>query len=135
MTVPLLRPVQPIWLCVYLYSSIYLLSPPSIIDRKADTHWATVCKTVRPVLSDRCSVLSCLSVMLVYCCQMVGRIKMKLGVQVGLSPGHIVLDRDPAPPKRGTHTNFRPMSIVAKWLYILRCHLVLKLASAQETLC
>jgi len=27
---------------------------------------------------------------------------MKLGTQVGLGPGHIVLDRDPAPPK-GTH--------------------------------
>jgi len=29
---------------------------------------------------------------------MVGRIKMKLGVQVALA-GHIVLDGDPAPPK------------------------------------
>jgi len=27
---------------------------------------------------------------------MVGRIKMKLGMQVGLGPGHIVLDGDPA---------------------------------------
>ena len=27
---------------------------------------------------------------------MVARIKMKLGVQVGLGPGHIVLDGDPA---------------------------------------
>ena len=34
---------------------------------------------------------------------MVGRIKMKLGMQVGLDPGHIVLDGDPAPlPQRGT---------------------------------
>ena len=30
---------------------------------------------------------------------MVGRIKMKLDMQVGLSPGHIVLDGDPAPPR------------------------------------
>jgi len=28
---------------------------------------------------------------------MVGRIKMKLGMQVGLGPGHTVLDGDPAP--------------------------------------
>ena len=55
------------------------------------TFWATVCKTVRPVLSDH-SVLS------VKCGQTVGRIKMKLGMQVGLSPGLIVLDGDPAPP-------------------------------------
>jgi len=36
--------------------------------------WATVCKTVRSMLSDRClSCLSlCLSVMLVYCSQTVG---------------------------------------------------------------
>jgi len=32
-----------------------------------------------------------------YCGQRVGRIKMKLGMQVGLGPGHIVLDGDPAP--------------------------------------
>ena len=47
--------------------------------------WATVCKTVRPMLSVRClSVLSCpvLSVTFVHCGQTVGRIKMKLGMQV-----------------------------------------------------
>jgi len=27
---------------------------------------------------------------------------MKLGIMVGLYPSHIVLDGDPAPPKRGT---------------------------------
>jgi len=56
------------------------------------------------MLSDRClSVcLSVLSVTLVYCGQTVGWIKMKLGTQVGLGPGHIALDGDPAPlPKRG----------------------------------
>ena len=51
-----------------------------------------------PVLS----CLSCLSVTFVHCGQTVGRIKMKLGVRVGLGPGHIVLDEDPAPlPQRG----------------------------------
>ena len=57
------------------------------------------------MLSDRCLScpvcpvwLSVLSVMLVYCGQTVGWIKMKLGVQVGLGPGHIVLDGDPTPP-------------------------------------
>jgi len=39
-----------------------------------------------------------------------------LGTKVGLVPGHIVLDGDPAPPERGTAApSFRPMSIVAKW--------------------
>ena len=49
---------------------------------------------------------------------------MKLGMEVGLDAGHIVLDGDPAPSKRGTVPNFRPMSVVAKWLDGLRCHLV-----------
>jgi len=63
--------------------------------------WATVCKTIRPMLSVRC--LSVLSVTFVHCGQTVGRIKMKLGMQVGLGHGHIVLDGDPAPhTQRGT---------------------------------
>jgi len=71
------------------------------------------------MLSDRClSVhLSVLSVTLVYCGQTVRRIKMKLGMQVGLGPGHFVLDRDAAlPPQEWGRpsSNFRPMSIVAK---------------------
>ena len=36
--------------------------------------------------------LSVMSVTFVHCGQTVGRIKMKLGMQVGLGPGHIVLD-------------------------------------------
>jgi len=54
--------------------------------------------------------LSCLSVTLVYCGQTVAWIKVKLG----LGPGHIVLDGDPAPQKGGTSPNFRPRSIVSK---------------------
>jgi len=133
------------------------------------------------MLSDRClSVVSCLClsvlsvpyVALVYCGQTVGWIKMKLGMQVGFGPGHIVLDGihlsspkrwgrrppifglymlwpndwmdqdatwkggKPQPkrhcvrcghssrsPKRGRSPNFRPMSIVAKWLNGSRYHL------------
>jgi len=49
-----------------------------------------------------CPVCPALSVTLVYCGQTVGRIKMKLGMQVGLGPGHIVLDEHPAPlPLKG----------------------------------
>jgi len=53
--------------------------------------------------------LSVLSVTLVYCGQMVGWIQMKLGMQVGLGPGHIVVDWDPAElpsPKRGRSPQF-----------------------------
>jgi len=64
-----------------------------------------ICKTVRPMLSDRC--LSCLSVTFVYCGRMVGQIKTKLGMQVGLGPSHIVLGGDPAPsPPKGCSPQF-----------------------------
>ena len=60
------------------------------------------------MLADRClsclSVCPVLSVMLAYCGQTVGWIKMKLSVQVGLGPGHIVLDGDPAPPSAKWHS-------------------------------
>jgi len=61
-----------------------------------DCFWATVCKTVRPMLSDRCPV--CLSVTLVYCSQ--GWIKMQLGTEVGIGPGHIGR-WGPIPPRKG----------------------------------
>ena len=55
----------------------------------------------RSAIVMRCTRLP--SVTRVYCGQTVGRIKMKLGMQIGLCPGHIVLDGDPAPlPQTGT---------------------------------
>jgi len=48
----------------------------------------------------------------VYCGQTVGWIQMPLGTEVGLVPGHIVLDDDPAPPHGTGHSGlptFRPM--------------------------
>ena len=71
--------------------------------------WVTVCKTVHPMLSDRCLsfCLSCLCVTLVYCGQTVQWLKNKLGMEVGLGPGHIVLDGDPAPLiKKGQQPQF-----------------------------
>ena len=61
----------------------------------------------------------------IYCGQTAVCIRIPLGVEVGLSPGDIVLDGDPAPPPlKGHSSNFRPMSVEAKWLNGLRCHLV-----------
>jgi len=63
-------------------------------------HWATV---YRPMLSDRC--LSCiyfvLSVMLVYCGHTAGWMKMPIGMEVCLGSGHILLDGDLAPHRKG----------------------------------
>ena len=68
-------------------------------------YWATVRKTVRPMLSVRClSVsLSVLSVTFMHCGQTVGRIKTILCMQIGLGPVHIVLDGNQLfLPQRGT---------------------------------
>jgi len=60
---------------------------------------------------------------------------MALGMEIGLGSGHIVLNGDPALPKKGhILPNFRPMFIVAKQLDGSRCHLVRR-ALAQATLC
>jgi len=57
---------------------------------------------------------------------MAGWIKIALGMEVSLGPGHIVLDGDPAPlPKKGAQTpNSPPIFIVAKRLDASCCHLV-----------
>jgi len=90
----------------FLYHTVYLLYTQVCIHTWHE-FLGTVRKTVRPMLPDRCPVCSvlsvclsvCLSVTFVYCGQTVAWIKMKLGTKVGLGPGHIVLDRDPAPPQ------------------------------------
>jgi len=97
------------------------------------------------MLSDCCPVcLSVLPVTLVYCGQTVGWIKLKLGMVVGLGPGHTVLDGGPnyAPTqkKEAGHNipppNFGPC-IVAKRLDGSRCHLVggRPQPRSQPTLC
>jgi len=67
--------------------------------------WATVCKTVSPMLSLSCR--SCLPCPVLSVCNVgvlwQNDIKMKVGVQVGLAPGHIVLDGDPAPASPTGH--------------------------------
>ena len=63
----------------------------------------TLCiQSIIDIVHSAASCLSvCLCVTFVHCGQTVGRIKMKLGTQVGLGHGHIVLDGDPALPPKG----------------------------------
>ena len=68
--------------------------------RRAFGLWATVTSNGSPYAT---GPLSCLFLMLEYCGQTVGWIKMSLGTEVDHGRGDIVLDGDPAPPtERGT---------------------------------
>ena len=89
-------------------------------------YWPTVCKNGSPY-AIRPLTLVCLSVTLVHCGQTVGWIKMKLGMEVGLGPGHTAADGDPIPTPKSGHSsppNFWPMSVVAKRLDGSKCHFV-----------
>jgi len=66
----------------------------------------------------------CLSVTLVYCGQTVGWIKMSLGMEIGLGPGHIILGGTQLSPEKEQSRNFWPMSVVAKRLDSSRCYSV-----------
>ena len=70
-----------------------------------------------------------MSVTLVYCGQTVGWIGMLLDTEVGIGPGDIVLDGDPAPPaleKGYSPPIFGPCLLIYWNLYIILRHPVAK---------
>jgi len=72
----------------------------------------------------------------VYCGQTAVCIRIPLGMEVVLSLGDSVgWGPISLSLKRAQSPNFQPMSVVAKWLAALRCHLVWWQALAQVTLC
>ena len=73
------------------------------------------------LLLDRIEVLR-----LYVCGRTAACIKIPLGTEVGLSPGHIVLYVDLSPPTNGHSPKiFRPMSVVAKLLDCSQLYIVL----------
>jgi len=94
-----------------IYVRSYAMRPnsnKSIIGRPFLKRFALCYQTVDCPVCHVC--LPCLSMTLVDCGQTVGWIKMKLAMQVGLHPDHIVLDGDPGTqltlPQRGTAPQF-----------------------------
>ena len=89
------------------------------------------------MLSVRCAsvCLSCLSVTLVCCGQTVEQIKTKLDMQVGLDPGHTVLDGDPpAPPLKRHSPQFSAYICCGQMATWIKMPLGMELGSAQATL-
>jgi len=83
---------------------------------------ATVCKTVCPVLSDRLSVLSVCNVGVLW---PNGFMHQDETWHAGrLQPWPHCVRWGPSSQRGTTPPNFRPISIVAKWLHGSRCHLV-----------
>jgi len=70
----------------YLINCSNMLFGRPFVKRFVLCYWTVVC-------------LSDLSVTLVYCGQTVGWMNTPLVMEVGLRPGHLVLDGDLAPPK------------------------------------
>jgi len=66
---------------------------------------------------------------------MAGRMKMPLGTEIDLGPGHIVLDGVPAPAKEAQQPpSFRPMSIVARSPISAAAELLLDAVTAQQSI-
>jgi len=63
-----------------------------------------------------------------YCDQTAACIKMPLGMEVDLSPGDFVLDRDPAPP-----LNFRPMFIIVIVISLEHCRMHSRLVCSRSS--
>ena len=128
---------RPRWV-VEQYGGKNISAASNIIFRSAHCStlifrcWATVCKTVRPMLSDRCPVclsvcLSFLSVCDVGVLWLNGWMDQDETWDAGRPrpwPHSVRWGFSSPPQKGGRAPNLRPMSVVAKWLHGLRCHLV-----------
>jgi len=71
----------------------------------------------------------------VYCGQTAGWIKMALGMEVGLSLGHIALDGDPVPPKRGWGTQFSAHVYCGQTAVCIRIPFGTEIGLSLATLC
>jgi len=72
-----------------------------------------------------------------YCGQTARCISIPLGTEVGLSPGDIVLDGDPAPPplKRHSHPVFGPCPLWRKYIGLLGLRLQLVQCASEMKTC
>ena len=99
-----------VWSCYRAELTLFA----AILNFKLASFWATVTSNGSPYPT---GPLSCLSVSDVGVLWPNGSMDQEpLGTEVGLGPGDIMLDGDPAPPRKGAQQppTFRPMSIAAK---------------------
>jgi len=119
------------------YNAYQLWTNSSIFGRPFVKRFALRYQTVVcPVCLSVLSGVSCQSVMLVYYCQTVGWLKMKLGMQVGLGPGHTVLDGDTASlPQSGKARQFSAHICCGQMAGWIKMPLGMEVGSTQATLC
>ena len=60
---------------------------------------------------------------------------MPLGMEVGIGPGHIVLDGDPAPPKRGIVPQYSAHICFGQTAVWIKIALGTEVGLGQATLC
>ena len=117
-----------------LAAEIVLGIGPHFQFRFSFSFWATVCKTVHPVLSDYClSVCPVCDVGVMWPNSWID--KDETWRQALAAATLCQMGTELPLPKRGTAPSFRRMSVVAKWLDVLRCYLMWRQASALATLC
>ena len=85
--------------------------------------WATVCKTVRPMLSVRCSVCPVCNVRALWPNSWTDQDETWQACKSRPWP-HCVRWGPSSPPLKEHSPNFRHISVAAKWLHGSRCHLV-----------
>jgi len=87
--------------------------------------WATVCKTVRPMLSVRClSVLSVCNLGVLWPNSWTDQDETWHAGRPRPWPHCVRWGPSPPPLKGHSPSNFRPISVAAKWLHGSRSHLV-----------
>jgi len=104
-------------LCTVLSRTLNFICRFLILNYAHYCHfWVTICTVVCPMLSDRClSVCPVCDIGLLWPNGWMDQNETWLAGRP--RPGHIVVDRDPAPPPQKGHIhNFWPMSVVAKRL-------------------
>jgi len=86
--------------------------------------WATICKTVHPMLSDRCLSCTACNVGVLWPNGLTDQDETWHAGRPRPWPHCVRWGPSSPSPKETQPPNFRPISVAAKWLHRSRCHLL-----------